>query len=269
MGYYVPVEPNVNVFLEDLNPGSSKAILFLHGWPANRNLFEYQFNRLPGMGYCCIGMDTRGFGNSDRPWAGYDYDRLADDVRVVIEALQLRNITLAGHSMGGAIAIRYIARHNSYGVSKLALIAAAAPSFIQRPGFPYGLQRDDVNKLINQTYADRPQMLDDFGKMFFFQKITQPFKSWFIQLGFQASSWATVACAITLRDESLFTDLPNINIPTLILHGIHDKVCLYPLAQAMNQDISGSKLVTFQFSGHGLIWEEQDKFNEELANFIG
>ena len=112
-------------------------------------------------------------------------------------------------------------------------------------------------------------MLDDFGKMFFYRKITPAFKSWFMQLGFQASSWGTIASAVTLRDETLFADLPQINIPTLILHGIHDKVCLYPLAKVMNQGIKYSKLVTFQLSGHGLIWEEKDKLNEELANFIG
>ena len=73
-------------------------------------------------------MDIRGFGQSSRPWHGYDYNRLSDDVRGVIDALQLNNITLGGHSTGGAIAIRYIARHKSHGVSKLALFAAAAPS---------------------------------------------------------------------------------------------------------------------------------------------
>ena len=102
MGYYVKVEPNVLNYVEDLNPTGSKTILFLHGWPGSHNLFEYQFDQLPKLGYRCIGMDTRGFGNSDRPFTGYNYDRLADDVRGVIDALQLKDITLAGHSMSGA-----------------------------------------------------------------------------------------------------------------------------------------------------------------------
>ena len=128
MGYYVRVEPDVNIYVEDVNPGGGKTILFIHGWPLNHKAYEYQFDQLPNMGFRCIGIDTRGFGNSDKPWRGYDYDRLADDVRGVVETLKLRDFTLGGHSMGGAIAIRYMARHNGYGVSKLALFAAAAPS---------------------------------------------------------------------------------------------------------------------------------------------
>lgn len=269
-GYYVKVEPDVKIYVEDLNPGSKKTILFIHGWPANHRMFEYQFDQLPKMGYRCIGMDLRGFGNSDKPWGGYDYDRQADDVRSVVEAFKLQDFTLAGHSTGGAIAIRYMARYNGYGVSKLALFAAAAPSLIQRPYFPYGLTKEDVDKLIQETYNDRPQMLQGFGNMFFFQHVTEPFSDWFFQLGLQAAGWSTVAVAESwLNEESLFSDLGKIHVPTLILHGIHDKVCLFPLAEAQKQGIKNSKLVPFMYSGHGLFYDEREKFNNELARFIG
>ena len=129
MGFYVNVN-NVKIYVEDLNPESRKTILFLHGWPGNHRLFEYQFNQLPRFGYRCIGIDTRGFGKSDKPFAGYDYNTLADDVRGVVETLRLRNFTLAGHSTGGAFAVRYMGRHKGYGVSWLVQIAAAAPSLI-------------------------------------------------------------------------------------------------------------------------------------------
>ncbi len=169
MGCYVKVEPNVKLYVEDLNPEGKKTILFLHGWPGSHKLFEYQFDQLPKMGYRCIGIDQRGFGESDKPFRGYSYDRLSDDVRCVVEALKLKNVTLLGHSTGGAIAIRYMARHNGYGVSKLVLCAAAAPSLIKRPYFPYGLEREAVDKIIEGTYNDRPKMLQDFGDIFFFQ----------------------------------------------------------------------------------------------------
>jgi non-heme chloroperoxidase len=256
--------------VEDINRESGKPILFLHGWPANHKMFEYQFNQLPRMGYRCIGMDLRGFGKSDKPWSGYDYNRMADDVRGVMEALKLQNITLAGHSTGGAIAIRYMARHNGYGISKLALLAAAAPSVIERPYFPYGLKREDVLNIITGTYNDRPDMLRGFGDMFFFQHVTEPFSEWFFQMGIEAASWSTAAVAATwLNEESLFYDMGKINVPTLILHGIHDKVCRFPLAEAQRQGIKNSRLVPFKNSGHGLFWEERDKFNNELVQFIG
>lgn len=268
MGYYVKVEPNVKVYVEDLNQEGKNTILFLHGWPGSHNLFEYQFDKLPQMGYRCIGIDQRGFGKSDKPYTGYTYDSLSDDVRAVIEALKLKNITLAGHSTGGAIAIRYMARHNGYGVSKLALLAAAAPSLIKRPYFPYGVSKETVNELIQGTYNDRPKMLKDFGNIFFYQHITEAFSEWFFQLGLEAAGWSTAAVANTwLNEESLFSDLEKIQVPTLILHGIHDKVCLFPLAEAQRKGIKNSKLVPFVDSGHGLFYDQQDKFNEELVKF--
>mgnify|MGYP001493598237 CR=1 FL=1 len=268
MGYYVTVEPNVKIYVEDLNPEGYRTIVFLHGWPGSHRLFEYQFNVLPKYGYRCIGIDQRGFGNSSKPWKGYNYDRLSDDVRSVVEALKLQDFVLAGHSTGGAIAVRYMARHEGFGVSKLVLIAAAAPSLIKRPNFPYGIDEETVINIIEGTYADRPKMLQDFGNIFFFQHITEPFSYWFLQLGLQAASWATAAVANTWIREVLFQDLQTISVPTLILHGIHDKVVPFQLGQVQNQYIRNSKLVPFQFSGHGLFYDERDRFNEELMRFI-
>lgn len=267
MGYYITVEKNVNIYVEDLNPDCENTILFLHGWPGSHKLFEYQFDVLPAMGFRCIGIDTRGFGDSDKPFCGYDYDRLADDVRVVIDVLNLRNITLAGHSTGGAIAIRYMARHRGVGVARLALFAAAAPSLIKRPNFPYGLDKDVVTQIINGTYADRPNMLNDFGDIFFFQHITYPFSQWFFQLGLQAAGWATAAIANTWLEEVLFSDLETIDVPTLIIHGIHDRVVPYELGQIQHQSIKNSRLESFEFSGHGSFYDQKDEFNKVLAEF--
>lgn len=268
MGYYVNVESNVKIYVEDLNPKGKNTILFLHGWPGSHKLFEYQFNQLPKMGYRCIGIDTRGFGKSDKPYEGYDYDRLSDDVRCVVDALKLHDFTLAGHSTGGAIAIRYMARHKGYGVSKLALFAAAAPSLIKRPNFPYGLEKEEVIKIIQGTYTDRPKMLRDFGDIFFFQHITKAFSQWFFNLGLQAAGWATASVAKTWVAEVLFEDLRKINVPTLIIHGIHDKVVPFALGKVQEQCIKNSKLIPFKFSGHASFYDEKDRFNEELMKFI-
>ncbi|USK71308.1 alpha/beta fold hydrolase [Peribacillus asahii] len=259
MGYFVNVEPGVNLYVEDINPGGSKTIVFIHGWPLSHKQFEYQFDVLPALGYRCIGIDWRGFGNSDKPMNGYTYNRLADDIRTVMGTLQLDNVTLVGHSTGGGIAIRYMSRHNGYGVSKLVLVDAAAPT---------GFSTETANKLLKETLNDRPKMMQGVTDTFFFQYITSSFSDWFFQMGLQAAGWSTAAIIVLLRDEKLHEDILKISAPTLIIHGIHDKVIPFSQAQELHQKIRNSQLVPFQYSGHGPFWEERDKFNQLLTQFI-
>ncbi|MGE5496334.1 MAG: alpha/beta fold hydrolase [Burkholderiales bacterium] len=269
MGFFISVEPDVKLFVEDLNPQGRKTILFVHGWPGNHKLFEYQFDVFPGMGCRCIGIDYRGFGKSDRPWTGYDYDQLSDDLLCVVSKLRLTDFTLVGHSTGGAICVRYMARHGGYGVGKLALCAAAAPSLIKRPYFPYGLPRQSVIDIIENTYADRPNMLRSFGNMIFHNPVSEALYDWIFGLGLQASGWATAAIANTwLNEEQLFSDLKTINVPTIILHGLQDKVCLFPLAIAQRDSIPGSRLVSFENCGHFLFIDRREAFNNELMRFV-
>ncbi|MGG0657284.1 alpha/beta fold hydrolase [Rummeliibacillus pycnus] len=258
MGYFVSVESGVNLYVEDLNPTGEKTILFIHGWPLNHKQFEYQFNVLPERGYRCIGIDWRGFGQSDKPMSGYDYNRLADDIASVITTLQLENFTLAGHSTGGAIALRYMARYNGYGVRNLVLIDAAAPT---------GFTPETAAKFLKETYNDRPNMLRDVTDSFFFQYITKPFSEWFFQMGLEAASWSTAAIINTLKDEKIETEFQTIYVPTLIIHGIHDQVIPFSQAKIIYEKIKGSKLVAFHYSGHGPFWEEREKFNEVLIDF--
>jgi non-heme chloroperoxidase len=261
VGYYVNVEQRVNLYVEDLNPSGSKTIVFLHGWPLSHKQFEYQFDTLPAKGYRCIGIDWRGFGNSDKPYDGYTLDQLADDIYHVIRTLQLHNFILAGHSTGGAIAIRYMGRYKGYGVSKLVLIDAAAPV-----GFA---NKEAANQMLQQTLNDRPKMIRGLTDTFFFQYITKAYADSFFQLGLQAAGWSTAAIIVMLRDENVYTDLPLISVPTLIVHGIHDKVISFAQAQELHQKIKNSQLVPFEYSGHGLFYEEHDKFNKLLKKFIG
>lgn len=269
MGYYIKTQSDVNIYVEDLNPNGEKIIVFLHGWPGSHELFEYQFNFFVKKGYRCIALDQRGFGKSDKPLNGYDYNTLSDDLRCIVDELALEKFTLLGHSTGGAIAVRYMIRHKGYGVDKLILCAAAVPSLIKRPYFNYGLKREVVEKIICETYKDRPKMLENFAYMFFYRKVSKPFLQWFFKLGLEAASWSTAEIANTwLHEERLFTEMKEIKTHTLILHGIHDKVCLFPLAMEQNRLIKHSKLIKFENSGHGLFYDEVEKFNNEVKKFI-
>ncbi|MCZ8514013.1 alpha/beta hydrolase [Paenibacillus filicis] len=266
MGYYVEVERGVKVYVEDT--GYGRPVVLIHGWPVNHRMFEYQLSQLPKYGFRCITPDLRGFGRSDCPWAGYGYDRLADDIRAVVDALRLPSYALAGFSVGGAIAIRYMSRHQDPRVSQLLLLGAAAPSFTQRQDFPYGMKPEEVDAFLAMNDKDRPLMLEMFGELFFASKVSAPFKQWFHGLGLEAFSHGTAAVLLSLRNEDLRPDLPRIRVPATIFHGTLDRICPFPLALLMNQGIAGSRLLRFEHSGHGLFYDELELFNERLQSVL-
>lgn len=266
--FYIEVERGVRVAVEDLNPAGKKAIFLIHGWPVNRRMFEYQLDVLPRHGFRCIAMDLRGFGQSDAPWGGYDYNRMADDVLCVLRAINVQSVTLAGFSMGGAIAIRYMARHAGFKVGKLALLAAAAPSFTQRPGYPYGMPVEQVNAMIAQVLQNRPQTVVDFGEAFFASNVTQALADWFTTLGWDASGQGTYKTLEALRDEDLRQDLARIHVPTGIFHGMKDQLCPFEFALEMNKGIPRSKLFPFEQSGHAIFYDQLELFNRSLLEFL-
>ena len=266
----IQTSPNTYLHLRDW--GTGKPIVFIHGWPLSHEMWEYQFNALPEAGYRCVGISLRGFGRSSQPCGDHNYDVWANDVQKVLASLDLRDVTLVGFSMGGAIALRYAAGHNADGrVTKLALCGAAAPCFTQRDGFPGGVPRDTVDGFVEACRHDRPKLLEDFGKIFYSSErsVSRKFAEWIHGLSMQASPHATAAGLIALRDGDLRDDMPKINMPTLILHSLHDKVCPFALAESLAAGIKGAMLVPFENSGHALFYEERDKFNCELQSFVG
>ena len=265
---YIEVEQGVKLFVEDINPGGKYTVVFTHGWPLNHNTFEYQYDVFPHYGVRCIGIDLRGFGKSDKPWSGYSYDRMAEDIKVVLETMNLNDITLAGHSMGGAISLRYMAKYDGNRVAKLALLAAAAPSFVQRSGYPYGMTVQQVDAFIAGIYHNRPQVLANFGGMFFAQPVTPSFMSWFQNLGLEAAGYSTIKALESLRDEDLRADLAKVHVPTGIFHGVLDKVCPYPFALEMQKGIKNSVLFRFDMSGHAVYYDELEKFNNTFLQFL-
>ena len=276
---FVNVENGVSIYVEDTGNLSSannagKSVLFIHGWPLSHKMFEYQFMELHKHGYRCIGIDLRGFGRSDRPWTMYNYDVFADDIKQVITALNLQGITLVGFSMGGAIAMHYVAKYFSELVSKVVFMGAAAPCFTKREDYPYGLEKSACDGLIAQSNQDRPKLVSDFGKIFFRNEgsQSQEMAKWLFSINMEASPYATVKCLEELRDADLRNDMEIVNqrnLPVAIFHGTHDKICPFDFAKVMNQAIKGSILIQFDESGHGLNIEEKEKANEELMKFIG
>lgn len=266
MGHFVEVETGVKVYAEDI--GIGQPIVFIHGWPLNHKAFESQIGELASNGFRFIGIDLRGYGKSDKPSSGYDYDTAASDVKAVVDHLGLENFVLAGFSMGGPIAIRYITKYGEQGIDKLLLLSAAAPSFTQREDFKLNMKPKEVDKIITQVKTDRPAFLADFANMFFEQKKSPQFLRWFESLGLEAGAHSTVNSAISLRDEDLRDELAGISLPTAIFHGKKDQICAFELGEELKKGIPNSVLVPFEQSGHGINGDEPEKFNTEMIRFL-
>jgi len=277
------VEIADNIFLHIRDWGQGKTIVFVPGWPLGHEMFEYQFTQLPRHGYRCVGISMRGFGKSSKSWGKYTYDVFADDILAVLHSLALHDVTLVGFSMGGAIALRYMARHKGDRITKLVLCGAAAPCFTARPS-PFGIEPETVDRLIDLCLSDRAKLNADFGKIFFRDSsvISSQLLDWFQSLGMEASPHATAACLAILRDSDLREDIQSVRVPTVLFHGVHDQVCPFELAETMTAPtealsdmaasatagIRGAKLIRFENSGHALFYEEREKFNAELIKFI-
>ena len=265
---FIEVEKNVRLHVSDFGEGNP--VVLIHGWPLSDAMYEYQYAFLVKNGYRAIGITLRGFGQSDKPYGKYDYDVFADDIKVVLEELQIEHAVLCGFSFGGAAVIRFSSKYNNDHISKLALFGAAAPCEVRSADFPYGLPLDTLNSLIELNAANRPQLIEEFGKLFAATETALPknISDWLARIGFQSSPYAMEQGLCMIRDSDLRADLKKISIPTVIFHGKLDKLCPFELAEQLHKGIANSKLVAFENSGHALFLEERQKFNEDLVKFI-
>jgi pimeloyl-ACP methyl ester carboxylesterase len=264
---YIEVEPNVRLHVTDA--GNGRPVVLIPGWPLSDEMYEYQYNDLINNDFRVIGITLRGFGKSDKPYNEYNYDKHAIDIKKILSKLDIKDAVLCGFSMGGAIAIRFMAIYNGAHISKLVLAGAAAPIWTQRKDFPYNLPQSAVDDLIKLNYKDRPKLLSDFAKIFSATEtsLSEGIGSWLNNICLSASSFATAQCLIALRDTDLRSDLGEIKVPTLIMHGKKDKICSFDLAEQMKAGIEDSHIIIFEKSGHSLFLEEVAKFNKELIRF--
>jgi len=232
-------------------------------------MYEYQYTDLINHNFRVIGITLRGFGKSDKPFGAYDYDIHALDIKRILDQLDIKDATLCGFSMGGAIAATYVSLFGTMRISKLVLAGAATPSWTQREDFPYNIPKSDVDDLISLNNNDRPKLLSNFAKIFSATENTlnDGIGNWLTAINLSASSYATGKCLMALRDTDLRNVLKTIEIPTLIMHGKKDKICSFDLAEQTKKLIPNAQLIAFEKSGHSLFLEETRKFNTELMKF--
>lgn len=261
--YFVKTTDEVNLAVYDLNPKGKRTILLIHGWPLSHLIFEYQLEMLLSENWRVVTVDLRGFGNSDVPAGGYSYDQLAEDIYRVVCALRLDRFVLAGFSMGGAVALRYMNRFQGYGVRRLILLSAASPCFVRSCECPFGLDREDVNEMIEEAASDRPSFVRDFSHNQLFACChSDAALDWFEKIALFASGIATVQCGLILRDEDGREDLECVRVPTAIIHGGRDQVVPVEMARYQQEHIRSASLCILENSGHGIFYDEPDCFND-------
>jgi len=264
---YIEVEKNVKLHVTDL--GEGQPIVLIHGWPLSDAMYEYQYQYLSRKGFRIIGITLRGFGKSDKPYGRYDFDVFSDDIKVVLEKLKIENAVLGGFSMGGAVVIHYVTKYNAAHISKLALFGAAAPSWRQREGSPFGISEADCNGLVLQTMTARQDLIAGFGAAFPAKEgnISKNVEKWLENINLEASPYAITESIKALLNLDLRPQLSKISIPVAIFHGTQDKLCSFGLANELNKGIKNSRIIRFENSGHALFVEESEKFNTELEKF--
>lgn len=264
---FIATRDGASLFYKDW--GNGKPVVFVHSWALNSDMWQYQMIHLAGQGLRCVAFDKRGHGRSSDPAQGYDYNTLADDLAAVIEQLNLREVTLVGHSMGGGEIVRYLSRHGARRIARAALVAPTTPFILKTADNPDGVDKSVFEQLRAMWRKDFPKWLADNARPFFSPETSPEMIQWGMRMGLQASLKALIDCNRAVVETDFRAEAPKITTPTLIVHG--DKDVSAPLELTGRKTarlIPGSKLIVYEGAPHGLFITHMDRLNRDLLAFI-
>ena len=268
----ITVKDGTTIYYKDL--GEGPVVTFSHGWPLNSDAWDGQMLFLAQSGYRVIAHDRRGHGRSSQTSSGNDMNGYADDLAAVIEALDLRGVTLVGHSTGGGEVARYIGRHGTKRVAGAVLIAAVPPIVVKTAANPEGLPIEVFDELRRSLAKDRSQFYKDFALMFYganrpgakvSQGLLDQFWLWSMQAGLK-----NAYDSIKAFSETDFTeDLKKFDVPTLVMHGEDDQVVpIKDSAKKSAKLIKSAQEIYYPGRPHGLTATHQDEINADLLKFL-
>ncbi|PTQ95117.1 pimeloyl-ACP methyl ester carboxylesterase [Mucilaginibacter yixingensis] len=263
----------LNLYYQDY--GAGRPVVLLHGWPLNSNMWQYQLAELPKYGLRCIAYDRRGFGQSDKPFDGYDYDTLADDLKAVLDGLDLQDVVLVAFSMAGGEAVRYFSKYGGERVTKLVLVSSIAPYMLQTDDNPDGVEPEMVEQILAGLWNDHAGFMQDFGKQFFgvslmHHPVSQGVLDWSFMSAMQASLKATIDCVYSFTGTDFRDEMQYVDVPTLIIHGDADKVVpMEATGQQAAEMITDNQFLIYEDEPHGLWFTSKDQLNTDLLEFIG
>ena len=269
---YLTASDTTKLYVKDW--GAGRPVILMSGWPLSADSWDDQALALADAGYRAIAYDRRGFGRSDQPWSGYDYDTLADDLACVIEQTGAKDATIIGFSMGGGEVARYMSRHSGKSVVQAALIASVVPFMLKTADNPHGTEPSVFDDMTRGMKEDRAKFFAGFFKDFYgVSLVAHPVSAELIQnscnVALQASLKATLACAKAFATTDFRPDLAAFKVPTLIIHGTADKtVPIDAAGRAAAKGIAGSTLIEYEGAPHGLFATEKERFTDDLLAFL-
>jgi non-heme chloroperoxidase len=264
---------DIELYYED--HGDGEPVVLIHGYPLNGRSWERQERALLAAGYRAINYDRRGFGHSDRPTSGYDYDTFAADLNALLDHLELDGVTLVGFSMGSGEVTRYIGRYGTRRVRKAALLGAIPPFLLRTDDNPDGVDRSVFEGIKAAIVADRYAYFKDFFDSFYNVDKLAPTRispsAWTASFNVAAGSspFATYACVDTWLTD-FRGDLPRFDIPTLVIHGTEDRVLPFDAtAGRLPALIRDLRLVAVEGGPHNIGWTHPEEVNDALLEFLG
>lgn len=264
---------DINLYVED-SGGAGRAVVLIHGWPLSGASWAAQVPALTQAGYRVIAYDRRGFGKSDKPAEGFDYDTLSDDLSGLMDYLDLHDATLVGFSMGGGEVARYISRYGEDRLHSVVFAAAVPPFMMKSEGNPDGPLTEAAAKDMEAGLrADRTSFFDTFTKGFFsvdgVLKVSEDDRQQAIKLSHQSDQVAALGCMKAFATTDFREDLSEVTVPTLVIHGAGDATVPFEGSGARTHyAIDGSDLVVIEDAPHGFNTSHADEFNEALIAFL-
>nr|WP_315393537.1 alpha/beta hydrolase [uncultured Duganella sp.] len=254
--------------------GTGPAVVFSHGWPLQGDAWEDQMIFLASNGYRVIAHDRRGHGLSSQPWTGNDMDTYADDLATLINALDLKDATLVGHSTGGGEVARYIGRHGTARVAKAVLVGAVPPQMVVSNTNPNGLPMSVFDGIRSAVLADRSQFFKDLTLPFYGYnregaKVSQGVRDTFWAQGMQCGIKNAYDCIKQFSETDFTEDLKKIDVPTLFVHGSDDQIVpIDAAAKAAVKLVKNATLTIYEGAPHGLPTTHKDRLNADLLAFL-
>tara|TARA_B100000508_G_C11443428_1_gene270072 strand:- start:240 stop:1070 length:831 start_codon:yes stop_codon:yes gene_type:complete len=262
----------VDLYFKDY--GHGKPVILIHGWPLSHRAWEQQIWAIVEAGYRCIAYDRRGFGHSDAPWEGYDYDTFAEDLNEIITQLELKDVTLVGFSMGGGEVVRYCTKYGTENLHKVALISSIIPLVTEKEDNPNGVPQEALTDIKNALQNDRVNFLKGFHKNFYNypelqDRISEAQLQYDWNIASMASPRATIQAALAWSTADFRKELRNVDVPCLIVHGDADNIV--PKATSGDlaaEGIPNNRYEVIKDGPHGLNLTHKKELNDLLLEYL-